>query len=316
MLLAHGSRKPTICAMNARPVARAAAMAALFFGLTACQQETVREIDWAKTALARNPDFEILATDETAGVFTVRDTATGDVTTLRLGDLIAAPLPGRVHAAPKPAAAPGPEPVAEPEAAPAEIPGAPEDDGTLTADQTTEDATAVPETSGAALAEGPGYRITRGTGNRPEAVTEPLEGPGYRVERTGGDRAPSTATGAQASTAFTASAEQRTEPIICQGDRLMRIDGETIEFTGDAVIAERGCDLYISNARIRAGGVGIIARQARVHIANSTISGLRGSYEASEGAEIYVAQSTFTGVGRRFDGASMTDLGGNSYSTH
>ena len=110
--------------------------------------------------------------------------------------------------------------------------------------------------------------------------------------------------------------ERRTDPIICQGDRLMRIDGETIEFTGDAVIAEKGCDLYISNARIRAGGVGIIARQARVHIVNSTIGGTRGSYEVSEGAEIYVAQSTFTGVGRRFEGGSMNDLGGNSYETH
>ena len=96
----------------------------------------------------------------------------------------------------------------------------------------------------------------------------------------------------------------------------MRIDGETIEFTGDAVIAEKGCDLYISNARISAGGVGIIARQARVHIVNSTIGGTRGSYEASEGAEIYVARSTFTGVGRRFDSATMNDLGGNNYNTN
>jgi hypothetical protein len=93
----------------------------------------------------------------------------------------------------------------------------------------------------------------------------------------------------------------------------MRIDGETIDFAGDAVIAEKGCDLYISNARIRAGGVGIIARQARVHIVNSTIGGTRGSYEASDGAEIYVARSTFSGVGRRFDNATMNDLGGNEY---
>ena len=116
--------------------------------------------------------------------------------------------------------------------------------------------------------------------------------------------------------AVAASVEKRTDPIICQGDRLMRIDGETIEFTGDAVIAEKGCDLYISNASIRAGGVGIIARQARVHIVNSTIGGSRGSYEASEGAEIYVARSTFAGVGRRFDTATMNDLGGNEYQLH
>jgi hypothetical protein len=82
------------------------------------------------------------------------------------------------------------------------------------------------------------------------------------------------------------------------------------------VIAEKGCDLYITNARIRAGGVGVIARhQARVHIVNSTIGGSRASYEASDGGEIYVARSTFEGVGRRFDGGLMTDLGGNSYSS-
>jgi hypothetical protein len=300
--------------MNARHPARAIAMAALLFGLGSCQQETVREIDWAKAALARNPDFEIIATDETAGVFTVRDTSTGEVSTLKLGDLIAAPLPGRGPAAPEPSSAPRPEP--EPETLPAEAPESPDDSSKLASAQTTGNASAAPDASGTPLAEGPGYRITRGTGNRPEAATEALEGPGYRVERSAQPGATSTGANAPAPEVHAASAERRTDPIICQGDRLMRIDGETIEFTGDAVIAENGCDLYISNARIRAGGVGIIARQARVHIANSTISGMRGSYEASEGAQIYVAQSTFTGVGRRFDGASMTDLGGNSYSTH
>jgi hypothetical protein len=43
------------------------------------------------------------------------------------------------------------------------------------------------------------------------------------------------------------------------------------------------------------------------------IAGPRGSYEASDGAEIYVARSTFSGVGRRFDNATMNDLGGNEY---
>ncbi len=196
----------------------------------------------------------------------------------------------------------------------------PEDTGSALADnQTTETPEPVPAGKGSPLAQGPGYSITRGTGSKPEVASEALEGPGYSIVRQEDSRTeaqrhasePTPAPEAQAS-----NVERRTDPIICQGDRLMRIDGETIDFSGDAVIAEKGCDLYISNARIRAGGVGIIARQARVHIANSTISGARGSYEVSEGAEIYVAQSTFTGIGRRFDGASMTDLGGNSYATH
>ncbi len=35
-----------------------------------------------------------------------------------------------------------------------------------------------------------------------------------------------------------------------------------------------------------------------------------------QGAEIYVARSTFSGVGRRFDTATMNDLGGNEYQLH
>jgi hypothetical protein len=284
--------------------------------LSACtKQESIREVDWAKAALARNPNYEIVATDENTGVFTVRDTASGEVSTLKLGELIAAPRPDK-------AARPAP---AEPAAA--ETPAVEAADPALAATGTSEDQTtdvlpAVPPTSGTALAEGPGYSITRATGSKPDPASgETLEGPGYRIERAGVERQaasqPARNAGAEATGAPASTVEKRSDPIICQGNRLMRIDGETIEFSGDAVIAERGCDLYISNARIRAGGVGIIARQqARVHIVNSSIGGSRGSYEVSDGAELYVARTTITGVGRRFDTASMTDLGGNSYESN
>ena len=249
----------------------------LAFASACAKQEAVREIDWAKSALARNPAYEIVATDESTGVFTVRDTATGTVQTLRLEDLVAGPKPAKTVAKAEPVAEPVPEPV--------ETPTVPQPARQLSQDQTTETVPVASAAPGQSLAEGPGYTITR---------SAPAEAP--EAEQLG------------------ANVERRTDPIICQGDRLMHIDGETIEFTGDAVIAEKGCDLYISNARIRAGGVGIIARQARVHIVNSTIGGTRGSYEASQGAEIYVARSTFTGVGRRFDSATMNDLGGNNYT--
>ena len=166
--------------------------------------------------------------------------------------------------------------------------------------------------AGQALADGPGYRISRGAAVDSSA-RDTLAGPGYSITR----QDPKAREIARDSTPVAAAAatnvERRSDPIICQGDRLMRIDGETLEFTGDALIAEKGCDLFLSNVHIRAGGVGIIARQARVHIVNSTIGGTRGSYEASEGAEIYVARSTFAGIGRRFDTATMNDLGGNDY---
>jgi hypothetical protein len=274
--------------------------------LAACmKQESIREIDWAKAALARNPDFEIIATDESKGVFTVRDTASGTVSTLKLGELIAAPRP---VAAAKPA-----EPSAPPAAEPVETPEVPADANALAANQTTETVEALPAGGGVPLAEGPGYSITRATGNKPQTLpSDVLEGPGFKIERESAARAAAE----DAVASGNANVEKRSDPIICQGDRLMRIDGETIEFTGDAVIAEKGCDLYISNARISAGGVGIIARQARVHIVNSSIGGSRGSYEVSDGAEIYVARTTFTGVGRRFEGGTMNDLGGNSYESH
>jgi hypothetical protein len=268
--------------------------------LGACaKQESAREIDWAKSALARNPAYEILATDERTGVFTVRDTTTGEVQTLRLEQLVAAPLP------PKPAktavAATAPESLPEVQAEPA---------APLADNQTTDTALAIRADDGTALASGPGYSITKGEAPANGATT--LEGPGYTITR----QEPHKRKNTPPPETVASNVEQRTDPIICQGDRLMRIDGEVLDFAGDAFIAERGCDLYISNARIRAGGVGIIARQARVHIVNSTIGGIRGSYEASEGAEIYVARSTFTGVGRRFDSATMNDLGGNEYQTH
>jgi hypothetical protein len=289
--------------MKTAIVALAAVVTLAIFGGCA-KQERVREIDWAKAALARNPSFEIVATDEKSGVFTVRETTTGTMRTLRLEDLIATPLPPKAAASAAPAAAAQPveQPAAPSDAAPAD---------TLASSQTTETVAGVRGGEGAPLAEGPGYSITRGAAKgADEAHT--LEGPGYSITR----QEPAKRTSAPIAEEMASNVERRTDPIICQGDRLMRIDGETIEFTGDAVIAEKGCDLYISNARIRAGGVGIIARQARVHIVNSTIGGSRGSYEASDGAEIYVASSTFTGIGRRFDSATMNDLGGNAYQSH
>ena len=284
--------------MNTRIALLAGSLVLVVLG--ACgKQERVREIDWAKAALARNPAFEIIATDEVAGVFTVRDTGSGTVRTLRLEELIAVPLPAKVAAQPAAPATPV-------EAAPAavETPAAANEP----ADQTTEVLAGVGESTGPTLVEGPGYSITRA--EAPASIPPPnIEGPGYSITR---ETAAETGNRTQAAAA-TSNALMRSDPIICQGDRLMRIDGETMDFSGDAVIAENGCDLYISNARIRAGGVGIIARQARVHIVNSTIDGSLASYEASEGAKIYVASSTFTGVGRRFDTAEMNDLGGNQY---
>jgi hypothetical protein len=282
--------------------------------VSACaKHDTAREIDWAKAALARNPAYELVATDESAGVFTVRDNVTGAVQTVRLADLMAAPAPAKVAAKPAETHPVAATPPAAEE--PVESPGVSGDTAAPAGlDQTTETVQVAHATPGQPLAEGPGYSITKAQPPAQSNAPATLEGPGYSISRDA-ERPAGSGTGSAPETPV-ANVERRTDPIICQGNRLMHIDGDTLEFTGDAVIAEKGCDLYISNARISAGGVGIIARQARVHIVNSTIGGTRGSYEASDGAEIYVARSTFSGIGRRFDSASMNDLGGNSYNTN
>ena len=294
--------------MKTRFAALAAAATLTMLGACA-KQERVREIDWAKAALARNPAFEILATDESTGAFTVRDTTTGSVRTLRLEDLIAAPLPARSAARTTASSAGSTVPAAPAPAPAATAPAQPElPMRSAAADQTT----GVVAAAGGQRAAQSADSVKSGAEAPATNVTASLEGPGYTITRD----EPSKGTGKSSAEAIASNVEKRTDPIICQGDRLMRIDGETIESTGDALIVEKGCDLYISNTNIRAGGVGIIARQARVHIVNSSIGGTLGSYEASEGAEIYVARSTFTGVGRRFDSATMNDLGGNEYQTH
>ncbi len=282
--------------MNTRLVPCLTLCASVLLGACA-KQEPPGEVEWAKAALARNPAMEILSTDEVAGIFTVRDTTSGSTYKLHTNELIAAPPP------PKAAAKP-----AEPAPAAAETPVEAPDAAEAAAAQTTETVAAA-RGAGQPLVEGPGYSITRGDAQ--DMTPRPaLEGPGYSITRE--QAAPQE--NAPPAQAVASATEKRTDPIVCQGDRLMRIDGETIDAAGDAVIAENGCDLYISNARIRAGGVGIIARQARVHIVNSTIGGSHASYEASEGAQIYVARSTVAGVGRRFDTARLNDLGGNEYT--
>ena len=92
---------------------------------------------------------------------------------------------------------------------------------------------------------------------------------------------------------------------------MQHIDNRNLQFDGDALMAENGCDLQITNSRIAAGGIGLLARAARVHIENSTIEGQASSVDAADGAQIYAQSSSFTGVIRRNDTAGFHDLGGN-----
>jgi hypothetical protein len=85
-------------------------------GLGACEggrespAETRAEMAWARAALERNPNIEVVATDSETGVFTVRDKISGDVRAVELDELAAAPI-AQLSARSAPASASG-EPTA------------------------------------------------------------------------------------------------------------------------------------------------------------------------------------------------------------
>jgi hypothetical protein len=138
-------------------------------------------------------------------------------------------------------------------------------------------------------------------------------GPGYTIKAA--DSSPNGQGSRGRAAGFTSAAvEHRHEPIICQGEHLLHIDNRNLVFDGDAVSAENGCEIHITNSHIRAGGVGISARAANVHVDNSQIEGEQGSIDASEGAQVYVAASQFHGLSRRLDSATVHDLGGNVWN--
>ncbi|HEY7889939.1 MAG TPA: hypothetical protein VIC29_17085 [Steroidobacteraceae bacterium] len=137
------------------------------------------------------------------------------------------------------------------------------------------------------------------------------KGPGYSIVVAPG--AASAAAGAGQTAVTDAPLEVLHEPIVCQGQRVLNIDNRDIRFEGNAITAEDGCELHITNSRISAGGIAIRARDASVHIENSEIEGRKASIDAAGGAQIYAEESTFKGAARRLGQAAIHDLGNNNW---
>lgn len=135
------------------------------------------------------------------------------------------------------------------------------------------------------------------------------KGPGYSIVATS---APGAASAGE-TRVTDAPLETLHEPIVCQGQRVLHIDDRDIRFDGNAITAEDGCEVQITNSRISAGGIAIRARGASVHIENSDIEGQAASIDASAGAQIYAEASTFKGAARRLGQASIHDLGNNAW---
>jgi hypothetical protein len=274
------------------------------------------EMSWARAALERNPRVEIVAVDLQSRSFTVRLKDTGELRMVRADQVIGAPgmasgasAPASAAAAPEPAASPA-SPAATPGSAAA--PAAAEAAAPAPADSSAQPAPETPSPPPApkvfaSRAMQPGSPLPPAPGQVLEA------GPGYSIEAGSGGQAGAAGAAREPGTAGTA-VELRHEPIVCQGARLLHIDNRNLQFDGDAVSAEDGCEIHITNSRIRATGVGVSARAANVHIDNSLIEGEAASIDASQGAQIYTASSRFRGLSRQLDTAAVHDLGGNVWN--
>jgi hypothetical protein len=290
--------------------------------LAGCDRLTQSESKWARAALERNPNVTIVASDEDANTITVQMKDSGELRVLRVSEIVgalpedaeAASSTGQSQAKPsEPAVASTSDTSAPEDSADAAEPASPAgDDATRTASTddgkggtavitnsagkviASTDGSATAATSGKVLASGPGYTITAGDARR---------SPPIRLAEATELKSPAAA-----------AVEHRYEPMICQGNRLIQINGRNLEFEGDAVSALDGCEIHITNSHIIAGGVGLTARAANVYVKNSIIQGSSGSISASQGAKVYTQQSTFKGLSRRLDTATFTDLGGTNWN--
>ncbi len=285
------------------------------------------EMSWARAALERNNRLEVVASDPQTSTFTVRVKDTGELRMIRVDEVVGAPpAPGAAAPAGTAPAAPASAQPGQGIPATATAATTPESDSPGGAVQNVRTSSSSPSDQ---VAEGAG---SPRTGLQPESapraeVPNPnsdvasitpggrtLEsGPGY-VIKTASKSASSNARAARERSTTSSAVERRHDPIICQGDRLLQIDNRNLEFDGDAVSAEDGCEIHITNSRISAKGVGVSARAANVHIENSQIEGDTASIDASNGAQVYASSSQFKGVSRRLDNSSFHDLGGNVWN--
>ena len=314
---------------------RVAVAAVALFGIAACGKLGLGggsdEMSWARAALERNDRVEIVAVDPATNTFTVRIKETGDLRTVRADQVIAGPPGAPVSptgtpagAATMPPATAGVEASGTSDSSQAGSPGAASASANNTMSRSQQ--APAPDQDGAATSAprtgfrgDPAPRSEVPNPNSDVASITPggrvLEsGPGYAIKAASKSAPVAARTERERSSTTSSAIERRHDPIICQGDRLLQIDNRNLEFDGDAVAAEDGCEIHITNSHITAKGVGVSARHANVHIDNSQIEGDSASIDASEGAQVYASSSRFKGISRRLDNSSFHDLGGNVWN--
>jgi hypothetical protein len=274
--------------------------------LSACGRSGQDEMSWARAALERNPAIEVIAADQQSHTFTVRQKDTGELRMVRADEVIASAAPPGGGAEAAETAAAGKAQTAQP-AAPAEKTAASAAANVAAPGESAVQASADrPQTQPSSLASQNAASIESGPGRVLSA------GPGYTIKAAAATTA--AAASVRDTSITSAPIERRHEPIVCQGARLLHIDNRNLVFDGDAVSAEDGCEIHITNSHISATGIGVVARAANVHIDNSRIEGDQASISASEGAQVYASSSQFKGLSRREDSAAFHDLGGNIWN--
>jgi hypothetical protein len=301
--------------------------AGLLLALSACSKLGMGQdqMAWAKDALDRNDRVEVVASDPQAKTFTVRVKDSGQLVVIPVDQIVAGPAGGmsatgkQAAVAPStpPSDAPSPPPPAPetsvPEAAPPPV--APTRGGAALPAPSQSTSPTVASQYGAPDEAAPPAESVQGPHSE-SAVHAKVgsvlaSGPGYSIKASGPK---SVATTASPAAAARGAPERLHDPIICQGARLLHIDNRNLEFDGDAITAEDGCEIHITNTHISAKGVGVLARAANVHIKNSEIDGDSGAVDASDGAQVYAESSRFKGLTRRLESSSFHDLGGNVWN--
>jgi hypothetical protein len=317
--------------------------AVALFGIAACGKLGLGggsdEMSWARAALERNDRVEIVAVDPATNTFTVRIKETGDLRTVRADQVIAGPPGAPVStagtpagAATMPAAPAGGEASATSDSSQAGSRGASAPAAASAASASanntmsrSQQESAADQDAAATSAPRTGFRADpapRSEVPNPNSDVASItpggrvleSGPGYAIKAASKSAPVAARTERERSSTTSSAIERRHDPIICQGDRLLQIDNRNLEFDGDAVAAEDGCEIHITNSHITAKGVGVSARHANVHIDNSQIEGDSASIDASEGAQVYASSSRFKGISRRLDNSSFHDLGGNVWN--
>jgi hypothetical protein len=245
--------------------------------------EANAEISWARAALERNPELEVIASDPHSGVVTVKHKGTGEIETVKASE-IAAVSPSQLKAM----NAPPPQP-------------APTQQESATNPQQTAHTTAPDRGEGSAPIPGAtpsGYTVERANGQIR------VSGPGVSIVSSGSNAAADNQGG---------GARRAVDPFICEGRRTLQLDNRDIYVDGDAITVRGGCELFLTNSHIVASGTGIVVQDAVVHISNSHVEGMSASFQADDRAKMYVRGSTFSGVPRRAELAMVQDQGGNKW---